>query len=66
MIYEEDIRRILNKKLEDGGANKFADTYDISRSFVSDMRHGKRRITERVADILGYKRMVVFKKKGKN
>lgn len=65
MIYEEDMRRILNKRLESEGLNKFANKNDISRSFISDIRNGNRHISERVADILGYTRLVIFKKKGK-
>jgi hypothetical protein len=63
-LIESDLRNLLRKACEDAGSQqKWAKVNGFSSPFVSDVLHGRRAITDRIANALGYESVETFKRK---
>ena len=45
-------------------AKKWAADHGFSQAYISDVLHGRRGISDRFAEELGYRRIVLFERKG--
>lgn len=64
MLTEQDMIRILERGIEkEGDAKKFAKKAGVSASFISDVRTGRRAVSDKIAGVLGYIKITGFKKK---
>ncbi|MAI17114.1 MAG: hypothetical protein CBC71_06140 [Rhodobacteraceae bacterium TMED111] len=62
MIYEEDIRRMLVDKLNEGGYTKTSKEMGMDRGFLSRVVNRKKPVSENLAKFFGYKKKVIFVK----
>jgi len=53
----------LRQKADEIGQTQLAKDLGISLSMMNDLVHGRRDISERIADALGYTRETIFRKK---
>jgi len=54
---DADLVDVLNEQIaEIGGLRKWAKAHDFTPSFLSDVRAGRRNITDRLATALGFER----------
>ena len=64
MLTNNDLRDILRKEcLKAGGAPAWAERHNCSRTNICEMISGKREVSERVMNILGYEWAIVKQKK---
>jgi DNA-binding transcriptional regulator YdaS (Cro superfamily) len=63
-ITEQDLIADLRNHCEIAGSQKeWARIYGFSPAYVSDVLHGRRDVSEAMADALGYRRVVRFERK---
>jgi hypothetical protein len=63
-LAESDLRDLLRKACESAGSQQeWAKANGFSAPFVSDVLHGRRAITDRIATALGYESVETFKRK---
>ena len=58
----EAVLNDLRQKAEQLGQTQLAKDLGISLSMMNDLVHGRRDISERVAEALGYSREIIFRK----
>ena len=58
----EAVLNDLRQKAEQIGQTQLAKDLGISLSMMNDLVHGRRDISERVAEALGYSREIIFRK----
>jgi len=58
----EAVLNDLRQKAEHIGQTQLAKDLGISLSMMNDLVHGRRDISERVAEALGYSREIIFRK----
>ena len=58
----EAVLEELRRKAEEIGQTQLAKDLGISLSMMNDLVHGRRDISERVAEALGYTRQIIFRK----
>ena len=58
----EAVLNDLRQKAERIGQTQLAKDLGISLSMMNDLVHGRRDISERVAEALGYSREIIFRK----
>lgn len=59
----EAVLNDLRQKAEQLGQTQLAKDLGISLSMMNDLVHGRRDISERVAEALGYSREIIFRKR---
>lgn len=60
---QEEVRKALREACFAEGTQKaFAKKHDISEVVISDMIRGRRDVSARIAEIVGYKRITMFVK----
>jgi hypothetical protein len=59
-IESQVLQALESQIVECGNAKKFADKYDLSPQFVSDVRLGRRSVTKALASRLGFKKEAIF------
>jgi len=63
-LTESQILEILrNECVEAGSQRAWADKHNLAPSFVNDVLKGKRGVTERILDALGYEYVGFYRKK---
>ena len=62
-ITEEEARELIRDMVDtEGSQSAVAKQLGISASFVSDILAGSRKVSDRVAQKLGYSRVIMFEK----
>ena len=63
LVFEEDdVVRLLSAAIEcEGGQSAFARRYGVDRSGINMILHGKKRVNDSVAAVLGLRRVYVAK-----
>ena len=65
-VTEQQIIDELNERVKQWGRQiRVADDLGFTSSFISDVRMGKRPVSEKLADSMGYTRRVIFERKRK-
>lgn len=59
----DDVLRDLRKRAAETGQTQLAKEFGISLGMMNDLVHGRRDISERISEALGYSRHVIFRKK---
>lgn len=60
---EEELRNIIRAKITwDVNAASLAREWGVSPNYLSDVLHGKRGIGDKLANALGYRRVVTFER----
>ncbi len=63
LIHADDLLNILLSECAELGSQKaWAEKHGLSPAYVSDIIHGRREISDKVAQLLGYSRQVSFKR----
>jgi transcriptional regulator with XRE-family HTH domain len=63
VITEEQLRALLRKRLEYFSQKQMAEICSVSAATMSDWIHGRRRMSARIADFLGYRPQLMFVQK---
>jgi hypothetical protein len=62
VLEEDDVVRLLSAAIEcEGGQSAFARRYGVDRSGINMILHGKKRVNDSVAAVLGLRRVYVAK-----
>ena len=63
MITEEEARALIRKMVEEEETqDKAAKKLKISPAYLSDILHGRRDVSDSIAQMLGYRKIKVFEK----
>jgi plasmid maintenance system antidote protein VapI len=61
-ITEKNLLAILWNKLGFMTQKELAEKYGVSTAFLNDVVHGRRKITAKFAESMGYQRIVVYER----
>lgn len=60
---EADVRAVLQARLaEHGASTALAQELGVSRAYISQVRKGQKPISPRLAELLGFRRVVLWEK----
>ena len=62
---QDQLRDRLAREAEDESMTALAQRYQFSQSFLSRVISGEKDISERLANAMGYTRMVIFEPRGR-
>jgi hypothetical protein len=61
-ISDEELVQILWERVRKSSQKKVCAELQVGPAFMNDVLHGRRSITTRLAEALGYQRIVVYRK----